>query len=264
MHATMANATLPPLPSYTLQSLPPLVPGIPDKYLTLVLPIVAYWGVSLVFHWIDERDLFPQYRLHTPAEVLKRNHVSRWEVFRDVILQQIIQTAFGVVLGYFDDEAVIGREDHDIAVWAQRIRLAQRALPAVLAVIGLNAQGIANNLASSHPMLSGALNGGQYNVFQNIASGDVVPAFASWELLAAKVIYHAVIPSFQFILAIFIVDTWQYFWHRAMHMNKWLYSMLVATATPKGRLLTIHSRLPLPSSPPVCPIRLRCAVQPPR
>ena len=57
-----------------------------------------------------------------------------------------------------------------------------------------------------------------------------VPTFAVWEMLAAKAIYWVVIPVFQFGLAIIFVDTWQYFLHRAMHMNKWLYSMYLFTS----------------------------------
>ncbi|KAE9400354.1 sphingosine hydroxylase [Gymnopus androsaceus JB14] len=36
-------------------------------------------------------------------------------------------------------------------------------------------------------------------------------------------IYWWVIPSAQLLFAMFIIDTWQYFLHRAMHVNKWLY-----------------------------------------
>jgi sphinganine C4-monooxygenase len=219
----MSNSTLPPLPSYSLTPLAPLVPGIPDKYLTLVLPIVAYWGVSLFFHCIDEWDLFPQYRLHTPAEVLKRNHVTRWEVLRDVVLQQIIQTIFGVFLGYLEEDAMIGREHYDISVWAQRIRMAQRSIPSLLAIVGMNAQGIAKNVAVAHPMLAASIAGGHYNLFQETSMG-VAPAFAPWEMLAAKAVYWYGVPAVQFAFAILVVDTWQYFLHRAMHMNKWLYS----------------------------------------
>lgn len=214
----MSNSTLPPLPEYTLRPQPPVISWIPDTYLTLILPIVAYWGVSLIFHWIDELDLFPQYRLHTPAEVLKRNHVSRWEVFRDVVLQQIIQTIFGVFLGYLEEEAMIGKDDYDIAVWAQRLRMVQHALPAVLATVGLDSNGIAKNLAPAHPALSSVFAGGHYH------NNNVVAAFASWELEVARVIYWFLVPAFQFAFAILVVDTWQYFWHRAMHLNKWLYS----------------------------------------
>lgn len=228
----MANATtyydLPPLPAYTLQPVQPLIPGLPDKYLTLVLPIVAYWGVSMIFHFIDEWDLFPQYRLHTPAEVLKRNHVTRWDVFRDVIIQQVIQTVVGLGLTMADPMPMFGKEEYDIAWWAQNIRLAQRAVPAVLATLGFDAKTIAGNLGPSHTMLAGAISGGVYPDLRQtvtmLGESKSVPAFADWELLAAKAIFHVLVPFFQFILAICIVDTWQYFLHRAMHMNKWLYT----------------------------------------
>ncbi|KAL1302706.1 hypothetical protein AAFC00_003066 [Neodothiora populina] len=220
----MSNSTLPPLPTYSLWPLPPVVSWIPDKYLTLVLPIVAYWALSLLFHWIDELDLFPQYRLHTPAEVLKRNHATRWEVFRDVIFQQVIQTAFGVVLGYLEEDAVTGKDDYNVAVWARRLRLAQRGLPGALAMVGVDSTGISKNLALAHPVLSSVFAGGDYGLYQPSVSGDIVPAFASWEIQVAKFIYWFAFPAMQFVFGVLVVDTWQYFWHRAMHMNKFLYT----------------------------------------
>ncbi|KAK5129957.1 hypothetical protein LTR08_002674 [Meristemomyces frigidus] len=230
----MANTTafsphdLPPLPSYTLHPQPSLIPGFADSYLTLALTIVAYWGVSMIFHFVDEWDLFPQYRLHTPAEVMKRNHVSRYEVFRDVVIQQVIQTVFGMALTVFDPEPTFGQEECDVARWAQRIRIAQRVIPAALGLVGLDATGLSKNMGSGHAMLAGALSGGVYPQLTQtvLMSGQptVAPAFAQWELMAAKGVYHALIPALQFFVAICIVDTWQYFLHRAMHMNKWLYT----------------------------------------
>lgn len=193
-----------------------------------MLPVIAYWAVSVVFHTIDRWDLFPQYRLHTPAEVLKRNHVSRLDVFRDVIIQQVVQTLFGVALAAVDVEQTFGREEYDIAVWARRIRMAQRAVPSVLAVVGVDATALARRIGSTHGTLAGALSGGVYpHLTQHlIISGQptISPTFATWELNAAKLIYHALVPFLQFTLAICIVDTWQYFLHRAMHMNKYLYT----------------------------------------
>ncbi|TKA26655.1 hypothetical protein B0A50_04763 [Salinomyces thailandicus] len=219
---------LPPLPSYTIHPQPSLLPWISDANLALALPILAYWGVSLIFHVIDEWDLFPQYRLHTPAEVLKRNHVSRWDVFRDVVIQQIVQTIVGFGLAYFDAEPTFGKEEHDIAVWAQRLRLLQRFIPSVLATLGVDAIGLAKNIGGSHAVLAGALSGGVYpQLAQTVLldeAATAIPAFADWELFAAKTIYHAVIPAMQFLLAVCVVDTWQYFLHRAMHMNKYLYT----------------------------------------
>ena len=43
-------------------------------------------------------------------------------------------------------------------------------------------------------------------------------------MLAAQAIYYVIIPAFQFVLAVCVVDTWQYFLHRATHMNKYLYT----------------------------------------
>ncbi|GAB1737902.1 hypothetical protein NU219Hw_g2374t1 [Hortaea werneckii] len=231
----MANTTLsfsasdlPPLPSYTIQTLPPLLPWISDANLALALPVVAYWVVSMFFHFIDEMDFFPHYRLHTPAEVLKRNHVSRWDVFRDVVIQQIVQTIVGFALAWIDPEPTFGKEEYDVALWAQRLRGAQTVLPGLLALVGVDATGLSKRLGSEHAMLAGALSGGLYpQITQTIVQDGMAmtaPAFADWELWTAKAIYHVLIPAFQFILAICVVDTWQYFLHRAMHMNKFLYT----------------------------------------
>lgn len=181
----------------------------------------------MFFHYIDVNDIWSQYRLHTPAEILKRNHVSRYEVARDVIIQQIIQTAVGAVLGLMEPEEFTGREDYDIAVWATRLRIAQRALPQLLALLGLNAAAISKNMSGSHPIIAAALAGGKYPLLAtglDVANGFVAPAFATWEILVAKAIYWYIVPALQFWLATIIVDTWQYFLHRAMHMNKWLYT----------------------------------------
>ena len=228
----MLNLTLtsdiPPLPAYTLKPLPPVVPGVPDKFSTLIFPIIAYWVVSIFFHLIDVYDYWPQYRLHTPVEVAKRNRVSRFEVIRDVVIQQIIQTIVGILLGMTEPDDVFGKEDFDIAVWAQRIRWAQQSIPALLAALGLDAMALAGKYHWSNPSLAGALAGGRYPFQVEIVSVGLdeqilQPTFARWELVAAKAIYYYLIPTVQAAAAIFIVDTWQYFLHRAMHMNQWLY-----------------------------------------
>ena len=216
----MDNSThsraLPPLPAYTLSPLPSLVPGVSDVLLQLLLPIIAYWAVSIFFHILDTYDIWSQYRLHTPAEVLKRNHVSRYEVIRDVVLQQIIQTVFGLTMAAFDPIETIGKDEYNVAVWAQRLRLGQRVVPKFLAVLGVDAPALVNAVSESYPQLAGVLAGGYY----------MEPGLANWELLSAKAVYWVGIPIVQFTVAIFIVDTWQYFLHRAMHMNKFLYTTL--------------------------------------
>ncbi|KAN0079646.1 Fatty acid hydroxylase superfamily domain containing protein [Elaphomyces granulatus] len=218
---------LPPLPIYTLIPREPLLSWLPDNLLALILPIIAYWVVSLAFHYIDVNDYFPQYRLHTPAELLKRNHVSRWDVVRDVIVQQIIQTLFGLLVVYFDGPEYIGREEYDVAIWARRIRIVQRAIPPLFGLVGIDSMRLAEGL-SGHPIFAGVLAGGRYpDLVQNMILGDgkevMVPAFARWELVTAGILYWYLVPAAQFIGAIVFVDTWQYFLHRGMHMNRWLY-----------------------------------------
>lgn len=235
----MANITtaseLPPLPAYETRPMPDLLPFISDFWLSLIAPHIAYWAVSMIFHFIDIYDLFPQYRLHTPEEITQRNLASRWEVARDVILEQIIQIATSAFLSLTEQRQMTGMENYDVAVWATRIRLAQRALPAILGALGLNAATIAKNMAASHPLLAGALSGGHYPFLTTQldgVSGSPVPAFAMWELLVAKAIYWVIIPGFQLWVAVCVVDTWQYFWHRAMHLNKWMYSRSRSCVSP--------------------------------
>ncbi|KAI4176535.1 MAG: hypothetical protein LQ348_005973 [Seirophora lacunosa] len=232
----MANITqsntysdLPPLPDYQIVLQPSLIPPIPDKLLTLISPIAAYWGLSMLFHWIDTRDYFPQYRLHTPAEVSSRNKVSRWEVVRDVVIQQVVQTAVGWLLGMTEPDDIVGKEAYDVAVWARRIRIAQRAVPGALALVGLDAAGIAKTLTTSHPVLAGAVMGGQYRTLQTTTTSgnsfaDPLPEYTTWEKTLAHIMYWYMVPALQYGIAILVVDTWQYFLHRAMHMNKWMYT----------------------------------------
>ncbi|KAF8074755.1 fatty acid hydroxylase superfamily-domain-containing protein [Lyophyllum atratum] len=49
-------------------------------------------------------------------------------------------------------------------------------------------------------------------------------------------VYWWAIPTFQFLAAMFIIDTWQYFLHRLMHINKFLYK----------QFHSVHHRLYVP------------------
>ncbi|KAI9897600.1 hypothetical protein N3K66_007456 [Trichothecium roseum] len=223
---TMANHTLfdtalPSLPEYSLTPMADILKWMPDTWLSVIAPVVVYWVMSLIFHLIDIYDLFPQYRLHTPEEITRRNHVSRYEVLRDVIIQHIIQIATGALLTYTEPVEMTGKADYDVAVWATRLRVAQRVIPGLLGVFGLNATALSKSLADSWPMLAGALSGGYYPY---LVSETESPAFAAWELAAAKLIYHVIVPALQYLGAVTILDTWQYFLHRFMHMNKWMYT----------------------------------------
>ncbi|KAJ5509939.1 Fatty acid hydroxylase [Penicillium expansum] len=59
---------LPPLPTYTLTAQKNLLAPLPDNVLSLILPVVAYWGMSMIYHFLDVNDYFVEYRLHTPQK----------------------------------------------------------------------------------------------------------------------------------------------------------------------------------------------------
>ena len=223
MYATnITDSDFPPLPSYTLTPVPPLLPFISDSYLVLLSPIVVYWSYGLLFHWFNEKDLFPQYRLHTPAEFLQRNHVSMTEVVRSVLSQQLFNLALGIV--FMSEGDVRGREEYDLAVWATRIRTLYRAIPNLLAVAGIDARSWAIDLANSYPVFAAAVMGRGITVGSR--SPAIVSGFTASELLAANLMYWYIVPALQFCVAIFIADSWQYLCHRVVHMNKWLYSQI--------------------------------------
>ena len=49
---------------------------------------------------------------------------------------------------------------------------------------------------------------------------------AVWELALAETIYWALVPAVRLFVALFLSDTWQYFTHRLLHQNRWLYSVI--------------------------------------
>ncbi|KAG2415968.1 hypothetical protein HFD88_007160 [Aspergillus terreus] len=233
---------LPPLPSYTLTPRPSLIPNIPDELLKTFMVPTLYWISSGFFHLIDTLDLFPQYRLHVPEELETRNRVTIWQCIRQLLIQQAMQISLGLWVALKQPTMpvdYIGKEDYDIAVWAQRLRLAQRMIPSLLAVLGVDSLSLATKLPASHS-LSGLLQGGRYPwLTQTIMLDDMlqsVPAFAQWELFLAKLIYRVISPAIRMFIAIAAIDFWQYAVHRILHTNKWLYS----------RVHAVHHRLYVP------------------
>ncbi len=87
-----------------------ILPWISDKHLSLLLPIVCYWGFSLVYQAIDvwQHPFFEKYRIHEPEEVTKRNRVTKSKVIQMVVLQQLIQTILGTLV--LDDDEVVRQQ----------------------------------------------------------------------------------------------------------------------------------------------------------
>lgn len=77
-----------------------LIQDIPDHYVTLAAPVIAYWTLCLFFHWLDMSDWkwLEKYRIHESVEVTSKNRVTRTQVVWAVIFQHILQTALGYVV----------------------------------------------------------------------------------------------------------------------------------------------------------------------
>lgn len=278
VNQTFAHPHLPQLPSYTLKPLSPLLPWLSDFHLSLLLPVAAYWCMSLIFWYIDKQDLWSQYRLHTPDEFKSRNRVTKTEVLRSVILQQAIQTALGLLIGYLTSPGDFhGSEEYDIALWAGRVHHARGYIPWILAPIGIDATRLGQNIQTFAMSLNPTvtldkpvhlLNPLFFSAFSQKSTGG----FAAWEIWAAKTSYWVFEPGCRFGIAIFFSDSWQYFWHRAMHSNKWMYRTSPSSPTPLTTPLphTFHTKTepytrqharPPPQN--LRPLRLRCLLQHP-
>lgn len=77
-----------------LRSRPPLISGISDQNLSLVVPIVAHWLTSAIYEIFHLFNIFQQYKIHTSEEELAKNTVSRLECLRGVLL---VQVCFGLL-----------------------------------------------------------------------------------------------------------------------------------------------------------------------
>jgi sphinganine C4-monooxygenase len=65
----------------------------------MAAPVIAYWCLSLYFHALDFSGWkwLDKYRIHDSEEVQAHNLATRSEVVWAVILQQVIQTALGLI-----------------------------------------------------------------------------------------------------------------------------------------------------------------------
>jgi len=180
---------------------PSLIHCVPDFTLTLAAPVIAYWCLSLFFHALDISGWkwLERYRIHDSEEAQARNLATRSEVVWAVILQQVIQTALGLITLSDESKHVVNhaQELRRVAFFVDSLAFAvfgEHITPRVLvhATNFLYWWGV--------PMLQffGA-------------------AYEQLPLICIKL----------FILTSrLILDTWQYFIHRLMHVNKFLYKQI--------------------------------------
>ncbi|KAL9588492.1 MAG: hypothetical protein Q9203_002696 [Teloschistes exilis] len=221
------NQTTSSLPPPRLESRDSLLPFLADHHLPYLVPAVFYWVISFVFHVINTQDLLLEYKLHTSAEDLTKNRASR----RDVIKFALIQQAAQCLLGYLtaDDNERFMPPEYAVTLWAQRLRTMETVCSQWIRYAADIVPWIIYGSDLAVPtfrkaMVEGPskyLVGGVTQTLVN-PSYDPVP-FSTMEMCIGKAMYWILYPLFQYILAMILADTFQYFTHRAFHVNKWLY-----------------------------------------
>ena len=73
----------------TIPRKPPLLSGISDLHLSLLIPVVVHWTTSAVFEICERTGWLQQYRLHTTTDELKKNRVTRLECFLGTLKCQV-------------------------------------------------------------------------------------------------------------------------------------------------------------------------------
>lgn len=126
-----------------------VVPGVNDKALSLIAPILSYWVYSLFFHVLD-LDVFQwsaKHRLHESEEIKSKNLASRKDVVLAVVLQQVIQTLLGVV--WLDGSEGNTFQQHTV----EMRQLGKWLAPLTVTVLG-EARGMAFLTTNGQAMLS--------------------------------------------------------------------------------------------------------------
>jgi sphinganine C4-monooxygenase len=113
---------MPSQPATPLQYTP-ILSFMSDKQLALFVPFVVYWIYSGFYHLISiyEVSFFEKYRIHSLIEVETRNKVSMGEVVRAVLLQQFLQTLFGLLLVVVDDDDVLLDDEIEMLGYQQTL-----------------------------------------------------------------------------------------------------------------------------------------------
>lgn len=78
---------------------PTIIDGVSDVYLCMAAPVLAYWSLSMTFHYMDmsTSKWIAQYRIHPSEMVEVKNRVTRSQVVWAVIFQQVLQTVLGLM-----------------------------------------------------------------------------------------------------------------------------------------------------------------------
>ncbi|WQF80925.1 Putative fatty acid hydroxylase [Colletotrichum destructivum] len=77
---------------------PSLFLGMDDARASVVVPLLAYWVVSIFYETVHYAGWFAAYRVYPTGEEKRRNLVTRWETLRVVLVMHAVQLVFGLVM----------------------------------------------------------------------------------------------------------------------------------------------------------------------
>ncbi|KAG5629683.1 hypothetical protein H5410_001400 [Solanum commersonii] len=202
---------------------------VSDELLGTILPIVVYWVYSGLYCLLGGME---NYRLHTKKDEDEKNLVTKKEVVKGVLLQQVVQSIVATVLFailadtgtdislvYVAEEfrttylgmpsgakykakqvwhRIVDRFEKKLATWKRQYL----SLGGRVALINNMLDSLSTYLMSLFPM--------SINVTGNDGNSE---GNQHGFLVLVR----------QLFVAMVILDTWQYFMHRYMHQNKFLY-----------------------------------------
>ncbi|PPJ54302.1 hypothetical protein CBER1_06127 [Cercospora berteroae] len=200
----IANGTHPKIPVGS--PVPPLIHGISDQYLIILLPIVIHWAASAIFEACDRFNWLSRYRIHTSAEELTKNKVTRLDCFVSTIKCQVMQSCLGIVLTWSSEPDLMEDVEAGVSTWACRARVALMTLKQGMAVVGPSLGTVDCTL----PLPSSA-------------TGIANDTSITIDVLAGKALYWYLMPLLKIIIALIVADGWMYTIHRMEHTNKWMY-----------------------------------------
>ncbi len=149
--AAAASATTVDYPFYHFPRLD-VLPGLSDKYLSIIAPFIVYWVLSFVFQIIDwlELRMIEKYRIHEADEVKTRNRVTISQVVWMVLFQQVLQTALALYWLEDDDERYGPFRDHqgEIGAYKQVIVKAAGLLLPTNSLVAADKAGWINKVAN--------------------------------------------------------------------------------------------------------------------
>ncbi|WPA95409.1 uncharacterized protein RHO25_000008 [Cercospora beticola] len=181
----------------------PLLDGISDYHLSLVVPIIVHWLTAGIYEAFRQFGIFKRYEIHTFDEEQVWNKVNRAECLRGVIGIQAMQTLVGLLLGAITSEENLDHSCVELSLWERRIQ----------SVLLLSMSAIATkSLSPTYAVVAWP-------------SADLTLSLEYYTYIgqAARIFYHWIMPLLRFYIALWLADTWVFFVHRAEHSNRWLY-----------------------------------------